>query len=142
MASAAGDYQAALGHYERELLEARIMDTEVDLEVCEANVAEALIDVGRPEDALPHAVNAVRMASAPGAHRRALLTTLARVQTMLGDHDAALATALEIQVELIASGRSREQIDSELAEVNRAVRVPAWGGGTADLPRPPSRRID
>ncbi|WP_183094507.1 ATP-binding protein [Nocardioides stalactiti] len=142
VATAAGDYEEALLHFERELLEAALMESDIDVDVCEANVAEALLDLGRPEEALPHAATAVRMAPTPGPSRRALLTTLARVHAMLGDDEAAQATVLEIETELIASGRSSTQVTTELEEVSRAVQVPAWDGGSQDPPRPPSRRID
>jgi predicted ATPase/class 3 adenylate cyclase len=142
VATAAGDHEETVEHFQRELAEALSSSYDVDVEVCEANLAESLMDAGRPGEALSHAVNAVRLTPAPGPHRRSLLTTLARVQAMLGDHEAARSTTLEIELELISSGRSPVQMQAELEDVSRNVQAPAWGGGTEDHPRPPSRRID
>lgn len=143
VAGAAGDYETALVHAESELAEARRSEVgDLDLEVCEANVAEALLDLERPAEALPHAITAVRLSPMAGPSRRHLLMTLLRAQVMLGDTEAAQATALEIETDLISSCRSERQVTAELEAVNRL--LPAWvvGWGVPGAREMGSRRVD
>ncbi len=121
VAYAAGDFAAMLTHAERALADARLRVNDLDLNLCEGNVAEALVNLGRPEEALPHAVEAVRLTPRPGPARRFVLLQLARAQSQLGDTAAALATARDIEVDLLGSGRSHEQIQAELEQLRREI---------------------
>lgn len=134
VATASGALEEALEHFRRALADARLGEGDVDLEVCEANVADALLELGRPAEALPHAVASVRLASAPGPSRRSLLATLARAQAELGETGAAAATMREIETELVASGRPADAVRAELAglrstlaDLGVAVGAPAPG---------------
>ncbi len=119
VAYAAGAHEEVLKHYEQNLREVKLMEIDLDLESSEANVADALLDVGRPAEALPHAVNAVRLCRVVGPQRRSLLFTLARAQSGVGDGEAAALTMKEIETELDASGRSQEQIRAELKQLHQ-----------------------
>jgi len=77
-----------------------------------------------------------------GPNRRALLMTLVRAQARLGDVDAALATALELETDLISSGRSGEQITSDLHAVSELVPSLVVGAGRLRTPELRPRRID
>ena len=121
VAYAAKEYEQALIHAQRHLREAREAETDVDLESSEANVADSLLDLDRPEEALPHAVEAVRLCPVPGPQRRNMLSLLARAQAQLGDTAAALATARQIEAELLASGRPGEAAQAELHELRQVV---------------------
>ena len=121
VAWAAGDLEQALIHAERDLAEARASESEVDLESSEANVADALLDLDRPGEALPHAVEAIRLCPGVGPQRRNMLSLLLRAQAQLGDNAAALATARQIEAEVLASGRPPEAVQAELAELRPVV---------------------
>ncbi len=105
IAQAAGEWEEALVHAERELLDSRKFASDIDLGTSEGNLAEALLDAGRPDEALLHAAEAVRLIPLPGPRRRFMLLQLARAQAGLGDDEAAAATAHEIETELRDSGR-------------------------------------
>ena len=64
VAYAAGDYEEVLMHYQRSLQAVQLVEGDLDLESAEANVADALLDVGRPADALP--ARGERGAALPG----------------------------------------------------------------------------
>ena len=119
VAYAAGAYEEVLEHYERVLREVKLMEDDLDLESSEANVADALLDLGRAAEALPHAVNAVRLCRVAGPQRRSFLSILARAQSGVGDAEASTLIMKEIEAELDASGRSQEQIQAELAQLRQ-----------------------
>ena len=80
IAQAAGDWEEALVHAERELLDSKKFASDIDLGTSEGNLAEALLDAGRPDDALLHAAEAVRLIPLPSPRRRFMLLQLARAQ--------------------------------------------------------------
>jgi len=123
VALAAGDLEEALLYSEQELQEARDSGTEMNLDVCEANVAEILLDLARPGEALPHAAEGVRQARLPGGIRRFALLQLARAHSQLGDAEAALTIAREIETELLSSGHPLELVQAELDQVRQHVPV-------------------
>ncbi|HUR52426.1 MAG TPA: adenylate/guanylate cyclase domain-containing protein [Mycobacteriales bacterium] len=126
IAAAAGASDEALLHHERALVEAKAVGIELDLACAHANMAEALLDVARPAEALPHAIQALR-GTAAGPFRRNALFHLARAQSQLRETAAALATVREIEVDLLASSRSPEQVQAELDQLRTYVGVPTAG---------------
>ncbi|RHW27263.1 tetratricopeptide repeat protein [Nocardioides immobilis] len=129
IAQAAGEPEEALRHAERALIDARESDSNMDFDVALVTVAEVLLDLSRPEEALPLALEALRMIVPPGPLRRFKLAQVARAHAQLGNTEAAHATAREVEAELLASGRPRERIQAELAELRR--KVPALAAAPA-----------
>jgi len=121
IAQAAGDWEEALVHAERELRDSKKSASDIDLGTSEGNLAEAFLDVGRPGEALLHAAEAVRLVPLPGPRRRFMLLQLARAQSQLGDIEAATATAREIEAELLDSGRPPERVQAELEQLREQV---------------------
>ncbi len=121
VAYAAGDYEQALIHAERDLAEAKASGSVVDLESSEANVADGLLDLDRPAEALPHAVEAIRLCPGTGPQRRNMLSLLLRAQAELGDNEAALETARQIEAEMLASGRPTVALQAELDELRPVI---------------------
>jgi hypothetical protein len=119
LAQLVGDADEALVHAERELVEARLVGHEGELGTSEGNLAGALIDAGRPAEALPHAEEAVRLIPEPSPRRRFMLVQLARAHAQLGDGLAAMGTVRAIESELVASGRSDEWIESQLDQLRK-----------------------
>jgi predicted ATPase/class 3 adenylate cyclase len=118
IAYATGASDEVLLHAERFLL-ARRRSQHPQLYVAEINVAEALIDLGRAEEALPHALEALRLSPRPRPARRYMLLQLARAHHQLGNTEAAQVTVEELAAELLASGRPPERIRSELEQLEK-----------------------
>lgn len=123
VAFAAGDAEGVLTHAELFLEEVRRTGDETELEIAEANLAEALLDLGRAPEALPHALEALRLSPRPRVARRFILLQLARAQHQLGEAEAARATMHEIEAELRSSGLPEERMQAEREGLQQAWRA-------------------
>ena len=118
---AGGVTEESLLHAERNLAAARSVRSDVDLDTAYCQLAEVLLQLGRAEEALPHAAESARLSTGVGPQRRAALGILARTQALLGDRGAVLATARDYEADLRASGRSDEEVQAELALLREQV---------------------
>lgn len=121
VAHAEHDLEEALRHAEVELAEAKEWHVDLGRETCEVNVACALLELDRADEALPHAAEALRLSPIPGQVRREMFEVLAAVHFARGDVDAALGVIRDAAAELQASGLTAEQIERELVRFREAV---------------------
>lgn len=89
--------------------------------IYEANRAEALLDVGRAEEALPHALEALRRTTPGEAVRRYVLTLIARAHADLGHPEAAVAAGREAERLMLERVATEPHVTRELAHLRELV---------------------